>query len=471
MLRSRHAKIVATVGPASNNPETLAALVEAGVDVFRLNFSHGSADDHRKVAQMIRDIEKTTGRPLAILQDLPGPKIRIGEFEEARPYLLAKGDSFRLDSDKVAGTQSRVYMPHPEILAVLKKDDQVFINDGLVRLQVTAAHGNAVDCVVIAGGAVSNRKGVNLPGVDLPIAALTEKDREHVKVGMELGVDWVALSFVQRAEDVAELRSIVGNDVAIMAKIEKPNAVDRIDQIIEAADGIMVARGDLGVEMPLEEVPPIQKRLIRKCREAGKPVIVATQMLESMTVSAAPTRAEVTDVANATFEGADALMLSAESASGKYPVEAVQVMNRVITRVETSSAWRPLMDARHPDTVPQVGDAISAAAAKMADDLNVTAIVTLTSSGSTALRMSRQRPLQPIITLTTDARISRRLRLGWGLHTYVARDPKSFDDMLPVVRETLKGEGLFKPGCRILIIAGVPFGVTGTTNMIRVETL
>ena len=471
MLRKRHAKILATLGPASADYDTMVRLVEAGVDAFRLNFSHGSHDDHRRNVENIRKIEEKLGTPIAILQDLQGPKIRLGTFEGDAPQTLKIGEKFRLDGDQTPGTGQRVHMPHPEIINVLKVGDPVYINDGLVRLKVIEKGSDFVICEVIAGGVVSNRKGVNLPGVDLPMSAMTPKDHKDLKLGLELGVDWVALSFVQRPEDVNELRGIVGNSVGIMSKIEMPNAVKRIDQIIALSDAIMVARGDLGVEMPIEEVPAIQKKLIRKCREQGKPVVVATQMLESMTQNPSPTRAEASDVANAAYEGADVLMLSAESASGAYPVEAVAMMDSIIKRVEASSAWRPLMDARHPEPEPEIGDSITSAAHMVAESVDACCIVTFTSSGSTAVRMSRQRPIQPVLMLTPNLHTARRLIMAWGLHCRVAPDPTNIDEMVNIAVDRVQAEAIGQKGRHVVLTAGVPFGVPGSTNMLRVVTL
>ncbi len=467
----RHTKILATVGPASSKPEVLEKLVELGVNGFRLNFSHGSHDVHREVVKNIRALEEKHHRPITILQDLQGPKIRLGQFADGAKHVLEVGQTFTLDNDKTPGTAQRVQLPHPEILEVLNEGDPVYVNDGVVKMRVTAKKDGAVECVVEASGPVSDRKGVNLPGVDLPFSAMTDKDREDAKFGQELGVDWVALSFVQRAEDVQELRDLIGPRSRIMAKMEMPNAIKRIDSIIDLCDGMMVARGDLGVEMPLEEVPPIQKRIIRRCREEGKVVVVATQMLESMTQNNTPTRAEVSDVANAAYEGADCLMLSAETAAGDYPVEAVEVMSRVIKRVEISPAWKPLMDARHPESVQNIGDAITLGAHRMSQQLDISAIVTFTSSGSTAMRMSRQRPLHPIMVLTPEKLIARQLNLGWGLQPHVARDVRDFEDLVPLASQAMIERGLGAKGCNILITAGVPFGVSGSTNMVRVVTL
>ncbi len=466
-----HTKILATVGPASSSPEMLEKLVDAGVNGFRLNFSHGGHDEYREIVKAIRNIEKRRKTPITILQDLQGPKIRVGTFEGKKKHVLKVGDIFTLDNDKTGGTAQRVCLPHPEILEVLNIGDPVYINDGVVKMRVKDKKDGAVICTVEASGTVSDRKGVNLPGVDLPFSAMTNKDRKDAKFGMELDVDWVALSFVQRPEDVLELREIIGNSARIMAKIEMPNATKRLEKIVEVVDGLMVARGDLGVEMPLEEVPPLQKRIIRKCREAGKIVVVATQMLESMTQANTPTRAEVSDVANATYEGADTLMLSAETASGDYPLEAVEVMARVISRIERSVAWKPLMDARHPNVVQNIGDAMAHGAYQISETLDISGIVTFTASGSTAMRMSRQRPLQPILTLTPEIKTARALSLAWGLHTNVSAEPETFDDLVPLATEALQAMELCGKGDNVLLTAGVPFGVSGSTNMVRVVTL
>jgi pyruvate kinase len=468
-LRKRHARILATVGPASNNPKTLEKLVEAGVDAFRLNFSHGDHEDKANVVKHIRAIEKKRGYPIAILQDLQGPKIRLGIFKDDLKFDLKTGDRFTVDSSTEEGDKTRCQLPHPEILAALKEGDKIFINDGTVRLEIVETSEGKAVCEVTDGGTVSSRKGVNLPGVELPISSITSKDWKDLEFGLKQDVDWVAISFVQRADDIHALRKKTGDKVHIMAKIETPGAVERIDEIIEAADGIMVARGDLGVEVPLEDVPVIQKRLITKCREAGKPVVVATQMLESMITNAMPTRAEVTDVANATYEGADALMLSAESAAGAHPVKAVKTMNDIICRVEQSSDWQPLMDAHHAECDATTSDAITNAAYYTADVAEATAIVTFTESGSTALRMSRQRPICPIIALTPHDKVARRLILGWGLNCKVTPNPKTQEDLETLSVEAIKSFGLGRRGGDSLVLtAGLPFGKTGTTNMLRV---
>lgn len=470
ILRERHAKILATIGPASRNPEVLRELVKSGVDAVRLNFSHGSHDDHRTSIENIRQIEKELGRTVTILQDLQGPKIRLGTFHEAQQ--LVAGDTFTLDCNPEKGDKSRCQLPHPEILEVLKEGDKVFINDGLVRLQVKDVQEKSVVCEVTTGGTVSDRKGVNLPGVDLPISSITEKDWKDLEFGLEMDVDWVAVSFVQRPEDMELVKKHVGDKAAVLAKIEMPNAVKRIDAILRASDGIMVARGDLGVEMPLEEVPAIQKRLIRLAREAGKPVVVATQMLESMIKNPTPTRAEVSDVANATFEGADALMLSAESAAGDYPVEAIQTMDSVIRRSEASSAWQPLMDARHMEPREDASDAITYAAFNTASLTDAKAIITLTESGSTALRMARQRPTQPHITITPHEKIARRLGLVWGVNTVISDEsPKNHTELVEQTETAARKWDVYEPGRNLILTAGLPFGCTGSTNILRILTL
>ncbi len=468
-IRTRQAKILATVGPASESKDQLRALVEAGADAFRLNFSHGEHAEHAERIARIREVEKETGRKIAILQDLQGPKIRIGKMQE--PTLLETNQEFTLDDSTELGDKTRVQLPHTEILDTLKEGDLAYINDGVVRMQVIRKQGRAVTCKVLAGGMVSDRKGVNLPGVDLPFSALTEKDKKDLEFGLTQDIDWVALSFVQRAEDVAELRSLVGDKRAIMAKIEMPNAVKRIDDILKETDAVMVARGDLGVEVPAEEVPPIQKMLVQKCRKLGKPVVVATQMLESMTGNPSPTRAEVSDVATAAYDGADVLMLSAESAAGKYPVEAVAMMNAIITRVEQADGWQQIMDANHVATTEVVGDAITAAAHKVSEELDTCAIVTFSSSGSTAMRMSRQRPTKKIVAVTPCHQTARRLVLGWGLLPVVSDDPENAYDMVKMAMAKVEELGLAEVGRQVVLTAGSPFGMTGSTNSLRVITV
>ncbi len=469
----RHAKILATLGPASESPEMLEKLISAGVNAFRLNFSHGEQAEHAARVATIRQTADKMGRRVALLQDLQGPKIRLGVMQAETS--LNKGETFTLDLDETPGDITRACLPHPNILKLLKKDDLLLLNDGQVRLQATEATGDRVNCLVTQSGVINSRKGVNLPGVDIPLAALTEKDKKDLAFGLDLGVDWVALSFVQRPEDIADVRACIAHHgdhrPGVMAKIERPNAVQRLEEIVASVDALMVARGDLGVELPLEEVPPIQKKILRLSREAGKPVVVATQMLESMITNASPTRAEVSDVANAAYEGADVLMLSAETAVGKWPVEAVETMAAVIRRVENSSAWEPLLHARELLVGPVVRDAMTAAAHHISAHLNAVAIVTFTATGGTAIRMARERPAKPILALTPSEKTARLLTLVWGVETQIVNDPKTSDDLVHKAIEAVKDAGLHEPGRQVVLVAGYPFGEAGSTNMVRVVTL
>jgi len=464
---NRHAKILATLGPASNSATMIRELIIAGANGFRLNFSHGDHALHRKTYAQVREISAELGVHVTILQDLQGPKIRLGEVEP--DTTLTTNQPFELDCTNQVGTSQRAPLPHPDILAALKPGHRVFINDGLVKLQVTAATANKVTCTVLAGGIISSRKGVNLPDVELPVSALSSKDKEDLKLGLELGVDWVALSFVQRPEDIIEAQNIINGQARIMAKIELPTALKKLEEITQLADGIMVARGDLGVEIPLPEVPAIQKKIIRLCRDAGKPVVVATQMLESMITNASPTRAEVSDVANATYEGADTLMLSAESAAGNYPAEAVQMMQDIITRVEASSAWGPLMDARVPTPTPNTQDALTSAACNTANTIKAEAIITFTQSGSTALRVARWRPNQPILALTSTPEIAHQMGLLWGTTAEAVNVPTNADEMVDMAKSSALKAGLTRGP--LVVLAGLPFGQTGSTNLLRVIDL
>ncbi len=467
MRRKRHAKMVATLGPASADRAIMTRLFEAGVDVFRLNFSHGSHQDHRDNLAAVRAIEAESGQPIGAMMDLQGPKLRIGAFAGGGAQ-LDQGARFRLDTSDRPGDQRRVRLPHPEVYAAIGSGQQLLLDDGKLRLKVTESGADFADTVVEAGGRLTDRKGVNVPGVVLPLSPLTEKDRVDLAFGLDLGVDWVAQSFVQRPEDVAELRKLVAGRAAVMVKLEKPAAVDRLDEVIELADALMLARGDLGVEMPPEDVPGVQKRVIRACRQAGKPVVVATQMLESMVDSRAPTRAEASDVATAVYDGADALMLSAETASGKYPVESVAIMDRIIARTEQDPAYRRLMDAHHPEPEATGADAISAAAAQVAQTIGAAAIVTYSMTGSTTLRMARERPQVPILGLTTSNQTARRLPLAWGVHSVLSQDVEDFATMVINACELARSEALAGPGDRLVITAGVPFGTPGATNVLRI---
>ncbi len=467
MRRERSTKILATLGPSSATRERIEALFDAGADVFRFNFSHGSHEDHAARFAIVREIEKARGRPIGTLIDLQGPKLRIGAFAEGK-VLLEPGRPFRLDLDPTPGDVSRVELPHPEILRVLTPGAELLLDDGKIRLRVERAEPGAAETVVTAGGPLSDRKGVNVPGVVLPIPALTDKDRRDLAFGMELGFDWVALSFVQRPDDVAEAKRLVAGRASIMAKIEKPSAIERLDEIVDLADAIMIARGDLGVELPPERVPGLQKKIVRRAREAGKPVVVATQMLESMITNPAPTRAEASDVATAVYDGADAVMLSAESASGAWPVEAVAMMDRIVTQVERDELYRAYLDAFHASARQTSADAITQAAAQVAHTLGSACIVTYTTSGATALRAARERPDHPILGLITRMPTARKLTLAWGIHPVFTEDAQDLDEMVQKARRFARSEGFAKPGNSIVITAGLPFGTPGATNLLRV---
>ncbi|MCT8158975.1 pyruvate kinase [Pseudoruegeria sp. SHC-113] len=471
MTRTRNVKIVATLGPASDDYKMIRALHEAGADVFRLNMSHGDHDEIRRRHEIIRKVEKDVGTPIAILADLQGPKLRVGKFANEAEELEV-GDTFRLDLDPAAGTKERVQLPHKEIFAALEPGASLLVNDGKIRLKVEKCGSDFADCVVTVGGTISNRKGVNVPDVVLPLAALSEKDRRDLEFVCELGVDWLALSFVQRADDVREARDLAMGRAAILSKIEKPAAVKDFDRILEVSDGIMVARGDLGVELPVQNVPPIQKRLIRKCRAAAKPVIVATQMLESMIESPMPTRAEVSDVATAIYEGTDAIMLSAESAAGSFPIEAVSTMHNVAKEVESDPNYRTVIDASRIALVKEkrsgIADGIVSAAREIAETADIKAICCYTQSGTTALLVARERPSVPIIGLTSDIRTARQLSLSWGTQCAVTGPVARFKMAVVGAVRAARDLGLAEPTDNIVVTAGVPFNVPGTTNILRV---
>ena len=467
MRRHVSAKIVATLGPATSSPEMLEQLFRAGVDVFRLNFSHGSHEDHRQRVEMLRALERSVGRPVAILMDLQGPKLRVGTFRDGAVFLKAD-QPFRLDLDPEPGTEERAPLPHPEVLGALVPGSDVLMDDGKLRLRVMEVGERHVDCRVIAGGRLSDRKGVNVPDVVLPLSPLTAKDQRDLAFGLDLGVDWVALSFVQRPEDIAEARRLIGGRAALLAKLEKPSAIQHLDEIVELSDAIMVARGDLGVEMPPEVVPSVQKHIVARCRLEGKPVIVATQMLESMIQAPTPTRAEASDVATAIFDGADAVMLSAETASGSYPLEAATMMARIIARVEADPLYRRLLDASHGEPEPTAAGAITAAAAQVAHTIKAAAIATYTSSGSTCLRAARERPDVPILAITDRLETARRLVLCWGVHSVMAPSPDNFSEMVQTACRLALREEFADRSQRIVITAGVPFGLPGATNILRI---
>ncbi len=466
MRRMRRVKILATLGPASQDERMIARLFEAGADVFRINMSHTPREAVRERVTAIRNVEAKFGRPIGILADLQGPKIRVGEFAEGSAR-LAEGAAFTLDSDETPGTATRVRLPHPEILAALQPGHTLLIDDGRIRLIVEDVGEGFARTRVAVGGTISNRKGASFPDTTIPVSALTAKDRADLEAVVDAGVDWVALSFVQRPEDIAEVRKVTRGRAFVMAKIEKPQAVSRLDEIIEAADGLMVARGDLGVEMPLERVPGLQKRITRAARRLGKPVVVATQMLESMITAPVPTRAEVSDIATAVFEGADAVMLSAESASGQYPVEAVATMNRIAEEVEADPVYRTVINAQRAEPEPTGADAIAAAARQVAETLDLKAIIAWSFSGSTALRIARERPQTPVLAMTPSIGVARRLCLVWGLHAITTEDLRDADDMADRSCSFAKDAEYATTGQRIIIMAGVPFGTPGATNMLR----
>ena len=467
MIRNRRTRIVATLGPSSRSPEMTLALAQAGVDVFRMNFSHGSHEDHAEAYASVRAAEKATGRPIGVLADLQGPKLRLGTFADGKVQMI-KGATFRLDRDPTPGDITRACMPHPEIFAALKTGDDLLIDDGRVRLRVLEHGEDWARTEVIQPGPISDRKGVNVPTAVLPISAMTEKDRKDLMFALSLGVDWVALSFVQRPADMAELRKLVNGKAACLAKIEKPAALESLAEILDYCDGVMVARGDLGVELAPEDVPVAQKLILRMARERGVPTIVATQMLESMISAAAPTRAEASDVANAVYEGTDALMLSAETAAGQFPMEAVAVMSRIAERVEADPRWPGLMDAEHANPESAVPDAVSAAARTAANASKAACLVAFTATGTTALRVARERPLQPVLVLTPSIRTARKLALVWGLESRVTKDPKDVEDMATVASAMSSKVGTAKSGDRIVIVAGLPFGTKGGTNLMRI---
>ncbi|MBO6775354.1 MAG: pyruvate kinase [Marinibacterium sp.] len=467
MRRQRNVKIVATLGPASSTYEMIRALHEAGADVFRLNMSHGSHEEVRERHRIIRQVERELESPIAILADLQGPKLRVGTFIKGAEE-LEEGAAFTLDLDEVPGDATRVFLPHPEIFAALTPGSSLLVNDGKIRLRVETCDERHAACVVVAGGTISDRKGVNVPDVVLPLAALSPKDRDDLEFVCQLGVDWLALSFVQRAGDVEEARALADGRAAILSKIEKPAAVEQFEDIMAASDGIMVARGDLGVELPVSAVPPIQKRLVRYCRAAAKPVIVATQMLESMIESPMPTRAEVSDVATAIYEGTDAIMLSAESAAGQYPIEAVQTMDRVATEVENDPTYSQIIAASRSAQGTTVADGIVAAAREIAEKTNIRVICCFTESGTTALLTARERPGVPIIAMTSKRGTARRLCLSWGCNCVMTEELERFKMAVVNAARAARAGGFATKEDQIVVTAGVPFNQPGTTNILRV---
>ena len=467
MRRQRRVKIIATLGPASPDEAAIERLFESGADVFRINMSHSTPEQMREMVRMIRAVERTQGRPIAALVDLQGPKLRIGTFE-ADMVRLEKNATFMLNSNPAAGNGERVHVPHPEVLASLERGHRLLLDDGRIRLVIIETSPSRVVTEVEVGGKLTARKGLNLPDTLIAMPALTPKDYKDLEAALDAEIDWVALSFIQRPEDIAAAKKITRGRAGVMAKIEKPQAVGWLADIIEAADALMVARGDLGVEMPLERVPGVQKQITRAARRAGKPVVVATQMLESMITSPMPTRAEVSDVATAIFEGVDAVMLSAESASGQYPVEAVGTMNRIAEAVERDPTYRSVIHAQRTEPERTGADAIAAAARQIAETLDLSAVVSWTSSGSTAYRVARERPDMSIVVISPKAEIARRLALVWGVHCVVGEDAQDQDDMVERACRTAFAEGFARAGDRIIIVAGLPLGMPGATNMVQI---
>jgi len=470
MKRARRARIVATLGPATSSEVAIRALFEAGVDVFRLNFSHGAQADHAARLASIRKLEAEFARPIGVLLDLQGPKLRLGTFNGGKARLEV-GARFRLDLDATPGDAHRAPLLHPEIFAALKPGTELLLDDGKLRLRVDACGADFAETTVAVGGQISDRKGVNVPSVVLPISPLTAKDREDLAFGLSLGVDWVALSFVQRPEDIVEAREIIGDRAWIMAKLEKPAAVHELAGIVALADGIMVARGDLGVELPPEEVPELQRLIVRSCRAAGKPVVVATQMLESMIHAPVPTRAEVSDIATAIYDGVDAVMLSAESASGDFPMEAVAMMNRIITQTEASASYRAGIDASHTPAEATTADAVCCSLRRVAALISPAATITYTASGYTSLRAARERPVAPILSLTPEVATARRLALVWGVHAVLIDQIHDVGEMIKWANRTAVIEGFAGAGADVVIVAGLPFGERGTTNLLHVSRI
>ena len=468
MKRARRVKVLATLGPASATREMLAELFKAGADIFRINMSHSTHDGMRETIRMIRSLEEEFVRPIGILADLQGPKLRIGTFADGS-VALVKNASFILDDDPSPGTVARVHLPHPEILRALKPGHIVLIDDGKVALHIVEAAPNRAVARVDVAGRISNRKGVSLPDTEIPVSAMTEKDRSDLDAALNEGVDWIAVSFVQRADDIAEVKKIARGRALVLAKIEKPQAIARLDEIIEISDALMVARGDLGVEMPLEKVPGLQKRITRAARRLGKPVVVATQMLESMITAPVPTRAEVSDVATAVFDGADAVMLSAESAAGQYPAEAVATMSRIAGEIERDPLYPAIIAGQRSAPERTGADAIAVAARDVAETLELKAIVAWTDSGSTGLRIARERPLAPILALTPKVDTARRMTLVWGVHAVVTEDAHDVGDMVERAGRICIEQALAEANDRIIVVAGVPFGTRGATNMLRIS--
>jgi pyruvate kinase len=469
----RRTKIICTLGPASSSEEVVSALIRAGLDGARFNFSHGTQQEHRRGIARVRSLAARLGRPVAVLQDLAGPKLRVGEMAGGCAE-LRRGRPFTLTTRAIIGGERAASVAFPALPRCLKAGNRVLLDDGLLELEVVDTTSTEVNCRVVTGGPLGSRKGINLPEVDLPISAVTEKDLSDLRLGLRLGVDWVAMSFVRRPEDLAPLRALMkrlGRRAPLLAKIEQHEAVREIDEIIAAADGVMVARGDLGVELPVEQVPVLQKRIIEKCNRAGKPVVVATQMLDSMIRNPRPTRAEVSDIANAILDGADALMLSGETSVGKYPLAAVRTMVRTARRAEGALDFARLLQEKLRLPTRTLTDAISQATCELAADLGARAIITSTSTGHTAVMVSRHRPKAPIVAVTPNVATQRRMALCWGVCPLLVPRGRSTDEMLRGAIAAARKAGFVKDGDTVVVTAGVPAGVAGRTNLIKVETV
>jgi pyruvate kinase len=467
MRRRRNAKIIATLGPATSDEKSITNLFSAGVDVFRLNFSHGSHEEHKDRYDTIRRVEEKFNRPIGILLDLQGPKLRLGTFKNGKVDLKT-GNPFRLELSDAIGNEVRATLPHPEIFSALKPEMKLLLDDGKIELRVKKCGADFAETKVIVGGEISDCKGVNVPSATLDLSPITEKDRKDLAFGLELGVDWIALSFVQRSSDITEALKLVAGRAGVLAKLEKPSAIDDLEGIVELADAVMVARGDLGVELAPEDVPAVQKEILNRCRRAGKPVVVATQMLESMIYSPTPTRAEASDVATAIYDGADAVMLSAETAVGEFPIETVSMMDRILSRVEIDPHYREITDYRRRKPENTAADAISAAARQIAQTVFAAAIVTFSTSGSTTMRAARERPTVPVLGLTPKKSIARRLALTWGIHSVVTPELTRFNDMVDVAAEAAINQGFASAEDSIVVTAGVPFGTPNATNVLRI---
>jgi pyruvate kinase len=468
--RARKVKILATIGPASSDADTLRALFQAGADAFRFNMSHGEHAMHAENFRTVRALEKEFGRPIAILCDLQGPKLRVGTFADGKA-VIAHGATFTLDTNPAPGDARRVHLPHPELFAALEAGQRLLVNDGKIRLRVKQVKAGSITCVAEVGGVISDRKGVNVPDAEVPIPALTPKDRADLAFAMEHGADWIGLSFVQRPEDIHEAKALIDGRAFLCAKIEKPQAVKRLDEIIAAADGVMVARGDLGVELNPEDVPPLQKKIVNATRLTGKPVIVATQMLESMIESPSPTRAEVSDVANAVYDGADAVMLSAETAAGQWPEEAVMMMDSIARSVEADDAYVARVRMLDTPSDPTTADALAHACMTIGDTITLSAICVFTDSGSSARRVARERPAVPLMVLTPSVQVARRIGLLWGAHPVTTKDIGSFEEMIAKGKRMALRHGFGGAGARVAVLAGVPFGKSGATNLLHVVRL